>query len=193
MKEFIEKLIGRLEEIKDDTGKNCSKVDFGKCNKYKNCGVCLVDRTIDIVNELAEEHKGGWIPCSERLPEAKKEVLIFADDNAMFVGRLMNGGFSVHDGDGWIDLKFILAWQPLPAPYKEPAAGPAMTNADRIRNMTDEELAKFIHAVGCCRNFGGIPCGYPFCHSMEGNLCHGIKDSTDARTLKWLKSEVVKE
>lgn len=71
-----------------------------------------------VVNQLAEEHKNGWIPCSERMPDVEKEVLIFANDNAMFVGRLMNGGFSVHDGDGWIDLKFILAWQPLPQPYK---------------------------------------------------------------------------
>lgn len=75
---------------------------------------------------------------------------------------------------------------------QEPAAEPKMTNADRIRNMSDEELAKFIHAVGCNSHYGD-DCGYPFCHSMEGNLCHGIKDNTDARTLKWLKSEVVKE
>ena len=67
-----------------------------------------------------------------------------------------------------------------------------MTNADRIRNMTDEELAKFIRAVECNSHFGD-DCGFPFCHSMKGNLCHGIKDNTDARTLEWLKSEVVKE
>ncbi len=131
MKEFIEKLIERLEEL------FCGEYDTEYIKK---------DDVIEIVNQLAEEYKdkeilnmaqvstdyakarleelkrisnNGWIPCSERLPEAKKEVLIFADDNAMFVGRLMNGGFSVHDGDGWIDLKFILAWQPLPEPYKQ--------------------------------------------------------------------------
>lgn len=83
-------------------------------------------------------------------------------------------------------------YQHMHMSYQSPAAELKMTNADRIRNMTDEELAKFIHAVGCNSHYGD-DCGYPFCHSMEGNLCHGIKDNTDARTLKWLKSEVVKE
>lgn len=83
-------------------------------------------------------------------------------------------------------------YQHMHMSYQSPAAGPVMTNADRIRNMTDEELAKFIHAVGCNSNYGD-DCGFPFCHSMKGNLCHGIKDNTDARTLEWLKSEVIKE
>lgn len=71
---------------------------------------------------MAQLNNNGWVPCSEKLPEVKKEVLIFAYDGAMFVGCLMNGGFSVHDGDGWIDLKFILAWQPLPEPYQKGGA-----------------------------------------------------------------------
>lgn len=65
----------------------------------------------------------------------------------------------------------------------------AMTNADRIRNMTDEELAKFIKAVGCNSHYGD-DCGYPFCHSMKGKLCTGIAKKTDKKTLKWLQSQV---
>ena len=38
----------------------------------------------------------------------------------------------------------VIAWMPLPSPYCE--GKPKQTNADRIRSMTDEELAAF-----CCK------------------------------------------
>jgi len=64
-----------------------------------------------------------------------------------------------------------------------------MTNADRIRNMSDEELAKFIRATSCCSSYGA-DCGYPFCPNMNGELCNGIKDNTDLKVLHWLQTEV---
>lgn len=63
------------------------------------------------------------------------------------------------------------------------------TNADRIRAMSDEELAKFIRAVECCSRYSA-DCGFPFCPSMEGNLCNGIKEKTYQYILDWLQSEV---
>ena len=131
----------------------------------------------------------GWIPASERLPKKPGEYIVMIED-AVYPTVLI---YSIGEWcDEYLNYYKVLAWQPLPEPYRAPVAEPAMTNADRIRNMTDEELAKFIHAVGCNSHYGD-DCGFPFCHSMKGNLCHGIKDNTDARTLKWLKSEVVKE
>lgn len=106
MKEFIDKLIGRLEE-------HCS-VSNEICHCDGCCSECDFRASIEIVNELAAEYKdkdcsqcsrrkfyqqgyedakkeyintsteyinssiGGWIPCSERLPEAEERVLIFA-------------------------------------------------------------------------------------------------------------------
>ena len=53
MKEFVEKLIGRLEELR-----TCS--DFGTCNHCQNrwCPMELLeaDEVIKIVNKLAEEY-----------------------------------------------------------------------------------------------------------------------------------------
>ena len=42
----------------------------------------------------------------------------------------------------------VIAWMPLPEPYRESEVDYApMTNADRIRSMTDEELAIFLCKV----------------------------------------------
>lgn len=53
-----------------------------------------------------------------------------------------------------------------------------MTNADRIRSMTDEELAKFIYEQADC-----------FCQARFGDC---IRDEEHCRKawLKWLKEEV---
>lgn len=54
---------------------------------------------------------------------------------------------------------------------------PKPTNADRIRSMTDEELAKFLHdSDGCIYEASGV-------------ACNGDTDCTDC-IRKWLKSEV---
>ena len=63
-----------------------------------------------------------------------------------------------------------------------------MTNADRIRSMTDEELAKFLEAV-TCETHGW--CNE--CKSLKGDYCHGLNDESNSlvqERLKWLKSEV---
>lgn len=43
-------------------------------------------------------------------------------------------------------VKFkVIAWQPLPEPYRpSEELGEPKTNADRIRSMSDKELAKFL-------------------------------------------------
>ena len=63
-----------------------------------------------------------------------------------------------------------------------------MTNADRIRSMSDEELAKILVAVAC-ETHGWCD----ECTSLLGNYCHGLNDESNSlvqERLKWLKSEV---
>lgn len=56
-------------------------------------------------------------------------------------------------------------------------------NADRIRSMTDEELAKFIKSVQCysrgwCEE----------CSSIDGKYCNGIEEHEPySKILEWLK------
>ena len=63
---------------------------------------------------------------------------------------------------------------------------PKQSNADRIRNMTDEELAKFIESVQCYAH------GWcEKCSSMNGDYCNGIRvNEPDADILDWLKQSV---
>ena len=106
--------------------------DVKEFNAYKKC--------IEIVNQLSEEHgkdtnvlgNNGWIPCSERLPEDEQIVLVqlnseyqlsCEDETPLCVMKYEKSiaGFS------WKEIGFnewhmdgtILAWQPLPAPYKQ--------------------------------------------------------------------------
>lgn len=69
MKEFIDKLIAMLEEY--------PTYSFGVSllNTEEYIKVSDLNK---IVNRLAEEHKGGWIHCSERLPKVETMVYIVA-------------------------------------------------------------------------------------------------------------------
>ena len=60
-----------------------------------------------------------WIPCSERLPEEKKEVLISAD------GELWIAEYEIDHGKGYwsevIEYRNVTdvdAWMPLPEPFR---------------------------------------------------------------------------
>lgn len=82
-----------------------------------------LDIAKQIVQEVAEEYNGGWIACSERLPE---------DDSICIVTVEYPNNKTMVDY-GWFDRKSvcwfvgmqefrtsnILAWQPLPEPFKD--------------------------------------------------------------------------
>ena len=81
------------------------------------------DDAKNIVQEVAKEYNGGWIPCSERLPE----------DNSICIVTVEYPNNETVVDYGWFDRKSvcwfvgtqefrtfnILAWQPLPEPFKE--------------------------------------------------------------------------
>lgn len=143
MKEFIEKLIKRLE----DHIKYCESCH----EEFKNAKMSLTyevqinsyKNAIEIINQLAEEYNNGWIPCSERYPEEHESIFakLKGTDkwkSSMFekISDVVN--VTVVDGNGkgattyanttdgnWLCdlLRYnktyrITAWQPLPAPYQ---------------------------------------------------------------------------
>lgn len=120
MKEFIDKLISRLEEERDEYQETEHKFeeDYG--------GRVALDLAIRIVNQLAEEYgkdtnvtTNGWIPCSERLPEEYGFVLCYGKN------REGENKYEVstyaHEIHCWMCSRIadVIAWKPLPAPYTE--------------------------------------------------------------------------
>lgn len=123
MKEFVEELICRLKTKKESV--ELVNLDYAEGLKD------AYEIAIEIVNQLAEEHNDGWIPCSEKLPENDDDVLCW------YEYRIMQG---THEGEmnqkfeiGYYKKYFkrwggevscgrdckVIAWMPLPKPYKE--------------------------------------------------------------------------
>lgn len=104
-------------------------------------------KSIKIIKELAEEYKdvpdtnaGKWIPVSEKLPEDDDNRFYMCivenheEDLPMFCQYAEDYGFGywndIYDSDslGFLDSEFktndelgyekVIAWQPLPQPYK---------------------------------------------------------------------------
>jgi len=69
-------------------------------------------------------YNGGLIPCSERLPEENTRVLTMIKVNKC-QANVRSGYYSYKmfhndNGDCWkYDDKEVIAWMPLPEPYKE--------------------------------------------------------------------------
>ena len=73
------------------------------------------------IQEVAEEYNGGWIPCSDRLPEENKQVILQDFYGNITIEKMKTNdgieGFS--DGDWWASANNYVAWHPLPELYKE--------------------------------------------------------------------------
>ena len=111
MKKAFEKILERLEELHERY-----------INQYGVIGgnpmAFSVKECMEIVQEVAEEYKGGWIACSERLPEESLNSVIGWDayrDRCVFA-QYIQGKFQNMGKDDSFDIK---AWMPLPEPFKE--------------------------------------------------------------------------
>ncbi len=112
MKEFIEKLIGRL-----------NKEEQKEAADYNYNAATAFNSSIKIANQLAEEYNNGWIPNSERLPNSDECTLNHSEFwvtekngntyKATF-DRIKEDWFDSHDGN----ILNVIAWQPLSAPYQ---------------------------------------------------------------------------
>ena len=140
MKEFVEKLIGRLEEEKLHYFLTIANTGDEKLDAIYEAVVNAIDTNILIVNQLAEEYNNGWIVFTQReMTEEEKEVYgedleyildcKLPDDGKEIIVCYKNGYVDtdtfIRDTDGcYLDsgndfIDDVIAWMPLPAPFKK--------------------------------------------------------------------------
>ena len=69
--------------------------------------------------EVEPVKHGRWIPCSERLPKQGQEVICQCRASIIKVLKLDAGGDWYQDARHCYMRGFVIAWMPLPEPYKE--------------------------------------------------------------------------
>ena len=79
------------------------------------------DDAMRLIKEMPTASR--WIPCSERLPDDRTEVIVSChDDSGDTPFDYTSCGWMITDGEYWIvdnDINnFVVAWMPLPKPYK---------------------------------------------------------------------------
>lgn len=102
VKEIIRSHMGEREAF---------KFDFNRVKSFEcQCG-----------RHYVNTYNDGWIPVEERLPERDYETVLCVDvDDYYFVAvYTKEDGFRTEDFGA--DYENIVAWQPLPKPYKEEA------------------------------------------------------------------------
>ena len=85
-----------------------------------------VDRAHVLLNKALKEEEGTWIPCNVKLPKKEGSVLAsietrYEDYISHYVAKVWwNGSSWWHNYHKKVDdIDFVLAWMPLPEPYKE--------------------------------------------------------------------------
>lgn len=128
----IDRVVEELQRTMQDLNviEVLSHIDFDSTiqNSLENFLKAITNEAIEIVKQEAEKRNSGWISCSERLPEEAFGCLVTVMDcepstQTDFENILPY--FVGYDGETWNDadgkeIPFeVIAWMPLPKPYKE--------------------------------------------------------------------------
>lgn len=119
MNEVFEKILERLEE-----SATCEDEWFCNYCQYRWCPLELIEReeVKKNIREVAKEYNNGWIPCSERLPDdfMSFEYLTIRKGHTLatitYYCVVNHKWYLSRNSSKEID---VIAWQPLPEPYKE--------------------------------------------------------------------------
>lgn len=109
------KAVRELHEVYDDM----------QYERVYEDGETLANEVENILASLPQENQ--WIPCSERLPNREEYlktngIFIVTDGNrsyAEWFDKYESKGFGEPTMNGFRIDRCVVAWQPLPEPYKE--------------------------------------------------------------------------
>lgn len=76
------------------------------------------DEAIKMAIVALQQPEQRWIPCSERLPKVRQWVLCQCRAGIIDVLRLTDDGCWYRKSNEIYMSGFVLAWMPLPEPYK---------------------------------------------------------------------------
>ena len=127
MNKVFEKIIEKQEELFQDLNviEVLSHVDFDSTiqNSLENFLKAITNEAIEIVKQEAEQYNNGWIPCNEKLPELRKDVLV----TVKYTGFMGMHGYWIKTGHMEAENDWcgdcaggeVIAWQPLQKPFQK--------------------------------------------------------------------------
>ena len=131
MNKAFEMILKKIEEKRNKYQRFADGSNFDGWNeediKY-SAKAEMCEELKEIVHEVAEEYHGGWIPCSERLPEIGQEVIVATKNGSVYSNiyydyidnNAKEPCFHRWDDEMWNCFMLdVIAWQPLPKPFKE--------------------------------------------------------------------------
>jgi hypothetical protein len=122
MKLVIDMLEDDFEKIKNTSFVENTETMFKQSTEDRN-GTMMLFRVMDSIKNGEPQKRGKWIPTTERLPDNNQtEYLVtykrkgklwinigFCDDGDWYL-------YSNDEGPNW--EPYVIAWMPLPEPYK---------------------------------------------------------------------------
>lgn len=129
MKNVLEEILEEIEQRKQEHKYNAVMGIKETVNRMEelNWADALVRYHMNDAMDTNVLTKDGWIPVEERLPEDEGNVLVVVTGRykaVRFENAIMLGNYSSTDKDwiieGWEEWENpnVIAWQPLPEPYK---------------------------------------------------------------------------
>lgn len=96
-------------------------LDLMRTNWADNDGDTAMQLSIDDVRNMPAAPKPRWIPVSERLPEPMgwdESYLVSLAWGGVGVMEYKSTGFHNYGSFSPVPIGSVIAWRPLPAPYK---------------------------------------------------------------------------
>ena len=116
----IEEAINHAREVAEKNRKCHEENTIILSNRWISSMCCAEEheQLAEWLEELKKlRKKSKWIPCSERLPKDAMDVI--AQFSSGTVTELRYAGNGIFEGIYEYSTKVIIAWMPLPEPYKE--------------------------------------------------------------------------